>query len=294
MIGSPNSPMVSVIVPVREADGLAMCLSALEAQTYDERRYEVIVVDNGSPVSVEQVAAGFPHARVVAEPRTGSYAARNRGLAEARGTILAFTDADCRPAPAWLEVGVSAVTLSPERGLVGGRIDVEASDPTRPSLPELYELRHAFPQQDYVRHLSFAVTANMFTRQDVIAAIGPFRADLQSGGDREWGSRVAAAGLEVVYEPRAVVAHPARRTWREVRAKLSRVIAGDLARTGAPEPVAVRAMARHLLPPVRGIVRVWRSGDWDLSTMLRYAAAITIARQLAVFTAIDARWRTRP
>src|ERR1041384_5139232 len=103
MRARPNKySFVSVIVPVwNDAERLGHCLHALEKQTYPAESYEVIVVDNGSTDSVACLVAAYGRARLVSEQRPGSYAARNTGLNLARGQVIAFTDADCLPAPDW-------------------------------------------------------------------------------------------------------------------------------------------------------------------------------------------------
>ena len=82
----------------------------------------------------------------------------------------------------------------------GFGIEVFARDPHAPTLAELWELERAFPQERYLRELHFSVTANAFTTRAVIERVGTFNADLKSGGDREFGERVWAAGLPLVYE----------------------------------------------------------------------------------------------
>jgi glycosyltransferase involved in cell wall biosynthesis len=187
-----NALFVSVIVPVfNDAERLKVCLRALEDQTYLKQLYEVIVVDNGSEESVEPVVAEFGHARVSHEERSGSYAARNRGLALARGEIIAFTDADCIPAADWIEKGVANLLRLSHCGLIAGRVDVFPQDPHRPTAVELYESRTALLQKEYVEDGGFGATANMFTRRAVFERVGLFDGGLKSGGDIEWSRRVA-------------------------------------------------------------------------------------------------------
>src|SRR5262245_46024865 len=105
--GSPL-PFVSVIIPVyNNPDGLRRCLHALEAQTYPKSRYEIIVVDNGSDTPPADMVRAFDRVTLLEEAVPSSYAARNRGLAQARGEVIAFTDSDCIPAPDWLAHGVA-------------------------------------------------------------------------------------------------------------------------------------------------------------------------------------------
>lgn len=85
---------VSVIIPAWNAAGtLARALDSVAAQT--RRPDEVIVVDDGSSDDTVAVAARHPAGvRVVSQPNAGPAQARNRGAAQAAGTLLAFLDAD--------------------------------------------------------------------------------------------------------------------------------------------------------------------------------------------------------
>jgi glycosyltransferase involved in cell wall biosynthesis len=129
------TPLVSVVVPVvDQAVGLAATLEALAGQSLPESSFEVIVVDNGSVDDSLQVAAAWsarhPGARVVSETELrGSYAARNRGIESSSAELLAFTDADCRPDPHWLEAGLAALEESAAE-VVAGRIEVLPVQPT--------------------------------------------------------------------------------------------------------------------------------------------------------------------
>lgn len=221
-------PLVSVIIPVyNDAARLQDCLTALAATDWPLERMEVLVVDNGSqPPLPADLTVGRDWLRLAVETQPGSYAARNRGIALARGSVLAFTDSDCLPEPGWLRAGVTHLQRTPRAGLVAGDVQVFARDVAAPNAVELYELVSAFPQQMYVEQQHFGVTANIFTTPEVIAAVGSFDAGLRSGGDGEWGRRVHAAGYAVVYCPTAVVRHPARHDLRGVLQKTRRVMGG--------------------------------------------------------------------
>ncbi|HYM70039.1 MAG TPA: glycosyltransferase family A protein [bacterium] len=84
---------MSVVIPVYNCEKyLGEAIESVLAQTY--RPIEVIVVDDGSSDHSAAVAARFPAVRYCAQPHAGPGAARNRGIALARGTFLAFLDAD--------------------------------------------------------------------------------------------------------------------------------------------------------------------------------------------------------
>ena len=245
-------PFVSVIIPVyNDAGRLAQCLAALELQTYAKDRYEVIVVDNGSREAITPHVAPFRHAVADFEARAGSYAARNRGLESARGDIMAFTDADCLPSPGWLQAGVDALQ-APDVALIGGRIEVFAQQPDRPSAVELYEMLYAFPQDVNVR-AGFSVTANLFAKRRVFSQLGGFDPGLKSGGDRDWVAHAVAAGNRLAYSDAALVRHPARQSLRQLWERSARFAGGDFDRAHGGSLPLRRARIEALLrlkPPL--------------------------------------------
>ena len=88
-------PRVSVVVcAYNAADTLDDCLTSLAALTYPD--VEVIVVNDGSRDATSAIARRYPGVRVLDIPNGGLSAARNVGLAQATGEIVAYTDADTR------------------------------------------------------------------------------------------------------------------------------------------------------------------------------------------------------
>lgn len=244
---------VAVVVPVLDGAGvLPGCLDALAAQT-GAPPFEVVVVDNGSRDGTAALAAAHPVvARVVAEPRRGSYAARNAGIRATTAPVLAFTDADCRPLPQWLRAGTAALG---DADAVGGQVRAVTGEP--PTLWERYDRATYLDQGRAVRDEGYAATANLLVRRAVLAVVGPFDDALASSGDLEWGQRATRAGVRLAHAPDAVVEHLARRdlaaTWRLHR----RLGAGwrDLARAGLRPPAwrepALRVSARWAYGRVR-------------------------------------------
>src|SRR5690606_35890511 len=99
--------------------------------------------DNGSSPPIDEIVSEFSHAKLVIEPKRGSYAARNKGIATAKGDIFAFTDSDCIPEFDWLEKGVTHLQNCPECGLVGGQVKVFPKT-KNPTGVELFEMLYAF------------------------------------------------------------------------------------------------------------------------------------------------------
>lgn len=264
-----NTPnyLVSVIIPVfNDTERLKICLTALEKQTYPKELYEVIVIDNGSKESIEDVVSLFSQARAFYENRPGSYAARNKGISVAKGEILAFTDADCIPVEYWIEKGVEKLQSTPECGMVAGRVEFFFKNPNQPTAVELYEkVEMGFPQYKFVEEGHFGVTANIFTYKKVLENVGLFNDTLKSGGDKEWGKRVFLAGYKQVYSDSACVYHPARHSLKELYKRVTRIEGGkhDLIKSQVLSQIFAKELAKDLFfsvfPPFRSVIRIWNN-----------------------------------
>jgi glycosyltransferase involved in cell wall biosynthesis len=187
-----SSPALSVIIPARDAaDTLPDTLGGLRAQTFGGR-VEVVLVDDGSRDATAAIArsSGLVD-RVLPGPGAGPAGARNAGAAAARAPALAFLDADCRPAPAWLEAGVKALERAE---LVLGE--------TRPR-PD--RRRGPFDRTLSVVGLSpLFESANLFVRRTLFEQLGGFENWLGPPGGKElaedvwfgWRARRAGARIE--------------------------------------------------------------------------------------------------
>ena len=289
-----SRPLVSVIIPVyNNPASLKACLQALEKQSYANQAYEVIVVDNGSKESIEPIVAAFKHATAHIESSPGSYAARNRGIAAARGDVLAFTDSDCLPASDWLERGVEILIDTPNCGLVGGELVPEFDDPDRPTAIELYEVIMYYPQQRFIQDLNFSVTANMFSFKRIFDEIGPFDPCLKSSGDREWGQRVASAGYQLMYAENVRVIHPVRSSFEQIRQKVSRLAGGYEARNLRKYiPLWERWTESFIncLPPILSVLRLRQVYNITLGKQIKVLAIWGSMKYIEIKERLQIKW----
>jgi len=220
--------MVSVIIPFHDGlDDLRKCLRALGEQTYPADKVEIIAVDNGSAEDTGPVRASHPGVRWLTEPRAGSYVARNAGLLQARGEIVAFTDADCAPSPDWLREAVAALEGAPAT-IVGGRIDYLNPPDRGLNVFELFEEEFFLlaRQKELIERFGVAATANLVAYRAVFDRVGLFDPELKSLGDGEWVKRATGLGEVLRYADAAVVRHPRRDTFRAVFRKMRRIAGG--------------------------------------------------------------------
>ncbi len=217
-------PLVSIIIPVyNDPVGIRNCLTDLTDQTYNISKLEIIVVDNGSTDETRSVAREFDVQLLIEDEIQGSYAARNKGIEQASGEVLAFVDADCTPDQKWIESGVQMI-VQQNVDLVAGRVRFDFS-PDR-TAAERYDAMAHMRNDKKVRR-GIAMTANLFARKTVIEKIGKFPQHLPSGGDVYWTRSATDAGMKLVYSPDAIVDHPARQR-RSLLKKMYRVGNGSI------------------------------------------------------------------
>ncbi len=199
---------ISVIVPFRNSEAwLEACIQALLNQTYSEGRCEYIFVDNGSQDGSAAIVRRHAAVRLLAEAKRGSYAARNRGLQEASGEIVAFTDSDCVPRPDWLEE-IARSMRDPGVEIVLGRREYPADSRAMQLLAgyDAEKVRHIFsgcPREQY-----YGYTNNMAVRKSFLDAMGPFL-EIQRGADTIFVKRaVNQNGCSILrYAPDVRVIH---------------------------------------------------------------------------------------
>jgi GT2 family glycosyltransferase len=217
-------PSFSLIVPTYGRPcKLRACLQALSAVDYPRGRFEVIVVDDGSPSSMESVVAPFRERMTLAlvrQEHSGPATARNTGATNAKGTFLAFTDDDCLPAPSWLKELAKRFAEAPE-DMVGGRtinalIDNYYSTASQELISYLYDYyASAYGEPRLFTSNNLAIPAGRFRE------IGGFDAGfaLAAGEDRDLCDRWLCGGLKMTYAPNAVVHHThalnLRSFWRQ-------------------------------------------------------------------------------
>lgn len=286
-------PKTSVIIPVfNDANRLALCLQALDAQTLARDSFEVLVVDNGSAEPPHELLKQYPGWKLLEESKPGSYAARNNALQEAEGALLVFTDADCIPEPDWLEKIVDRLDAEPEVDCFGGAIAIFPADEKRPNSVELYDGIFGMPQDTAVTECHFAATANMATRRSVIDRIGPFDEELKSGGDVEWGQRLAKHGLSIAYAPEAIVRHPARSKFNDLVRQARRHSGGrhDMKREGGYSYFSLHfvwAASRLLFPRPSNLMRIARHPSvTNPIRWLRVVVVMMLIRYAQVFERI--------
>ena len=293
-----QSPAVSVVIAAFNAERtIAETLGSIAAQTC--RDFEVIVVDDGSTDRTAELvgdsAAGFPQLVCIGQANRGQPAARNRGIAAARGRYVAFVDADDLWMPEKLERQVGYFDAHPEAGLVYSDAEVfdGASGRTLCRVSDKCRL-HEGDVLEQLLLKSFIPSPTPMVRREVFGEVGLFDESRELAIGEDWNMWLRIAehrSIAVVLEPLARVRLHDRSMMRSSNADAiyesrRRIVEQTIARKpdllkGIKSRVlcdlANSAGLRHLkLGNNRGARRMFakavREQPWDFHTYLHMAS----------------------
>ena len=243
-------PLVSVVIPTRNrADLLSDALGSLVEQDYPADRYEILVVDDGSiddtPSVVEALAQAHskPRLSLLRQPAKNQNAARNRGVSEAKGELIAFLDDDELAPANWLSGLVAGCMRHPDADVVGGpyQLRLEASTPRVceahwPGVDGAWGWRESEKEAEPVLRIEASTPhrreadwpgvdgawgwgesekeaeqvagGNMLIRRHALIRTGKFNESLQGWyDDTEWMFRHRRGGGQIVYLPSVPIWH---------------------------------------------------------------------------------------
>lgn len=237
---------VSVIVCTRDRpEALKACLRSLQA--LDPPPLEILVVDN-APQSdaTNEIVSQLPQIRYVREPKAGLSAARNRGIQESQGDILAFTDDDVTVHPQWtaqLQQAFSADEIMAVTGLVlPTELATEAQvifEQGFGGFSQGYRAKlfdsafFAAMKQRGVPVWKLGAGANMAFRRRVFEQVGEFDLRLGAGRagcseDSELWYRILAEGGTCHYAPDAIVFHTHRSDLTSLKQQMYQYMRGHV------------------------------------------------------------------
>ncbi len=179
-----SPPTVSVVIPAWNAVRfLPAALDSVRGQSYGI--FEIIVVDDGSTDGTAEVARATADVTLVESARGGPSAARNLGIGQASGELVAFLDADDIWLPAKLETQVEALRST------GADLCL---------CHEICFVEEGMPLPTWARPKMLEAHAGLLSttlvRRTALRVIGPFDESMRQAEDLDWFSRADAAGLD--------------------------------------------------------------------------------------------------
>lgn len=208
-----NSIIFSVIIPTyHRNDLLAKCLDCLapEVQSLSFDRYQVIVTDDGTNTTAEQmIRDDYPWVQWVTGPRKGPAANRNNGAKYACGEWLVFTDDDCLPDREWLTAYENAIEQHDNCSVFEGRVYVDRPRKT------LAEKSPANETGGYLWSCNLAIKREVF---EILTGFDE-RYPYAAMEDVDFRLRLTQAGYHFPFIPAASICHPFRLSggWKELK-----------------------------------------------------------------------------
>ena len=197
---------ISIIIPTfNGAPRIGRCLDALLAQA-GGRDIEIIVVNDGSTDNTVDVVKRYPGVHCISQLNAGPAAARNRGAAEARGSLVLLTDDDCVPLPGWIDamvepfrdpevVAAKGIYRTRQKALVARFVQIEYED--------RYRLMGNLETIDFVDTYSAAFRRDRFLEMSGYDTSFP----VACAEDVELSYRMSARGWKMKFVPQAIVYH---------------------------------------------------------------------------------------
>jgi glycosyltransferase involved in cell wall biosynthesis len=209
---------VSIVIPVyNEEKMLPLCLDSLQSLDYPKEMLEIIFVDNNSTDKSAKIIKKYP-VTYLFEGKKGAGAARNTGIRQAKGEIIAFTDADCVVRKDWIN-RITEGFKNKNTGCCSGK--TVSYKPER-FIEKLFEwLFEKQPKwninyfEDYFIGPVFA-TCNLACSKKALDEIGLFDDGLLASEDVDLVWRINLKGYQVDYIENAIVEHKRRDKLKEL------------------------------------------------------------------------------
>ncbi len=205
---------VSVVVPTyNRLETLEHVIPTLLAQDLPRDRFEVLVCDSnstdGTAAFLSSISAQARNLRHLPGSYTGRAAARNAGIAAAKGSIVLFNDADILASPDLIAQHLRRHEQRSDVAVVGWEVQVKNLDDYAYKRDHPQARGHLHPPGRKRLSWLYFLTGNASVARDDLQRIGCFDETFTGYGheDLELGYRLQQAGVEIVYEPKAVNYH---------------------------------------------------------------------------------------
>lgn len=185
------------------------CLDSVSGLSYPGDGFEVIVVDDGSKTSLEEIVGAFRkriNVKLLRQDHAGPATARNRGGNESAGRFLAFTDDDCKPEEDWLTKLRESLDRDPDILVAGRTVNDLPENPYSTASQVIADFLTSYYNKDGAR---FVTSNNMAVSKKQFLKVGGFDTafPLAAAEDREFCDRYLHLGYKAHYAPEAVVRH---------------------------------------------------------------------------------------
>lgn len=257
-----NMPFVSIVIPAYYSHKtLPDCLTALQAQTFSD--FEVIIVNSSQEtITSNLITSQFPDIHFYQSPtRLYPHAARNIGIACAKGSFIVLTDPDCIASPTWLETLVACHQTGVE--IVGGSHSLASGGllPTAVHLIKFYWILPNLPSGTR----DILPSANVGYSRDVLQQTGELKGAVFCG-DAVLAWEAGKLGYPLHFAPSAIIHHHHDDTLKDI--------------------ITVRYARGHEF-----IIERITYFEWSTSYLILYLALFWLQPFLVLFRAGKDTWR---
>lgn len=201
---SKVKPKVNIVVCVYNGEKtLPACLDSLLALDFSKEDLEIVIVDNNSTDATKDIINRYP-VKYVFEPKRGRACARNRGIKESQGEIIAFTDADCCVDKNWLKNLLSGFS----NNVIGGCSGKLFSQKPQTLIEKHIDSKNLSLEKDGIWQqdtlIPMFATANSAFRRKALEDAGLFDCYFHNLEDVDLSCRIYLKGCQSIYIPQAV------------------------------------------------------------------------------------------
>jgi cellulose synthase/poly-beta-1,6-N-acetylglucosamine synthase-like glycosyltransferase len=221
-------PFISVVVGIRNEERfIEECIESLLRLDYPQDSYEIIIVDGMSSDKTRDLVQKYP-VRLLLNERKNVAAARNLGVKNARGDLVAFTDGDCKVYSQWLKILVLEMQNAPDDVVcVGGPNLIFDTDP-------IFGRVVGYAQETFLgsggsaqsknstkkHYVSSLPNCNAMYKKSAIQEVGCFDERFLIGQDGDLNYRIGKRGHKFLYIPEAQVLHHRRGTFKSFSVRM--------------------------------------------------------------------------
>lgn len=228
-------PFVSIIIPAKNEEKLIRgCISSLHQLDYPKEKIEIIIVDGLSTDNTAGVAREMG-AKVISNAKQTVSPGRNIGFENAKGDLIAFTDADCIVDPHWLSNCIKYFENDETVACAGGP-NLTPSDESNfgKAVGFVFDQPifaagsiHARELRE-VKEVSSIPGCNAIYRQSILAKVMPLDESMLTGDDTLLNRKILDLGCRLLYTPDVIVFHYRRPTPRKLWRQFYRYAIGRL------------------------------------------------------------------
>ncbi len=216
-----SQPEISVVICTYNRDKfIGAALECLARQTLIPALFEIIVVDNNSTDNTASISKNFITAhpelntRYVLETNRGLSYARNRGMQEAKSSIITYIDDDAEAVPDFLAEILAFFKTHPQTTGIGGKVIPRYSEESEPRWMSKYLngfvglLDYGNQPKQFDKSMKYPAGCNMTYRKDILEKAGGFNSQLTFRSDDKYiFHQVNKLSKEIYYLPQAMLYH---------------------------------------------------------------------------------------